>query len=60
MFKKLANFVREVRTEMAKVSWPSKDQLKGQTLVVILVSLFFAVFIFAIDHLLSRLLSLLY
>ena len=60
MFKKLANFVREVRTEMAKVSWPSKDQLKGQTLVEILVSLFFAVFIFAIDHLLSRLLSLLY
>jgi len=60
MFKKLANFVREVKTEMAKVSWPSKDQLKGQTLVVILVSLFFAVFIFAIDHLLSRLLSLLY
>ncbi|HNY92454.1 MAG TPA: preprotein translocase subunit SecE [bacterium] len=60
MFKKLANFVREVKTEMAKVSWPSKGQLKGQTLVVILVSLFFAVFIFAIDHLLSRLLSLLY
>jgi len=60
MFKKLANFVSDVKTEMAKVSWPSKDQLKGQTLVVILVSLFFAVFIFAIDHLLSRLLSLLY
>ena len=32
----------------------------GTASVVILVSLFFAVFIFAIDHLLSRLLSLLY
>ena len=60
MFKKLANFVSDVKTEMAKVSWPSKDQLKGQTLVVIFVSLFFALFIFVVDHLFSRLLSLLY
>ncbi|HNW61111.1 MAG TPA: preprotein translocase subunit SecE [bacterium] len=60
MFQKLANFVREVRTEMSKVSWPSRDQLKGQTLVVIFVSLFFAVFIFLIDHGLSSLLKLLY
>jgi preprotein translocase subunit SecE len=60
MFQKIANFVRDVRTEMSKVSWPTRDQLKGQTLVVIFVSLFFAVFIFAIDHLLSRFMSLIY
>ena len=60
MFHKMVNFVRDVRSEMAKVSWPSKDQLKGQTLVVIVVSLFFAVFIFAIDHVLSRLLTFIY
>ncbi len=60
MFQRLVNFVTDVRTEMAKVSWPSKDQLKGQTLVVIFVSLFFAVFIFAIDHILSRVLDFIY
>lgn len=60
MFQRIVNFVTDVRTEMAKVSWPSKDQLKGQTLVVIFVSLFFAVFIFAIDHILSRVLDFIY
>ena len=60
MFQKLVNFVKDVKSEMAKVSWPSKDQLKGQTIIVIAVSLFFSIFIFAIDHLLGRLLSFIY
>jgi preprotein translocase subunit SecE len=60
MLRKIANFVQDVKQEMAKVSWPSKDQLKGQTLIVIAVSLFFALFIFVVDHLLARLLSFLY
>jgi preprotein translocase subunit SecE len=60
MIQKLVNFVKDVRTEMAKVSWPTKDQLKGQTIIVIAVTMFFAVFIFGIDHLLGRLLSFIY
>lgn len=60
MLRKIANFVQDVKQEMAKVSWPSKGQLKGQTLIVIAVSLFFALFIFVVDHLLARLLSFLY
>lgn len=60
MFQKIVNFIKDVKSEMAKVSWPSKNQLKGQTIIVIGVSLFFAVFIFAIDHLLGRLLNFLY
>jgi len=60
MLRKIANFVQDVKQEMAKVSWPSKDQLKGQTLIVIAVSLFFALFIFVVDHLLARRLSFLY
>ncbi|HPI74445.1 MAG TPA: preprotein translocase subunit SecE [bacterium] len=60
MLRKISNFVQDVKQEMAKVSWPTKDQLKGQTLIVIAVSLFFALFIFVVDHLLARLLSFLY
>lgn len=60
MFQKVTNFVQDVKQEMAKVSWPTKDQLKGQTMIVIGVSLFFAIFIFLVDHLLSRLLSFIY
>jgi len=60
MIQKLVNFIHDVRQEMAKVSWPSKGQLQGQTIVVIGVSLFFALFIFVVDHLLARLLSIAY
>ncbi len=60
MLQKIKAFFLDVRQEMAKVSWPSWDQLKGQTIIVIAVSLFFAVFIFVVDHLLSRLLSFIY
>jgi len=60
MLRKISNFVQDVKQEMAKVSWPTKDQLKGQTLIVIAVSLFFALFIFVVDHLVARLLSFLY
>ncbi len=60
MLKKLTNFLRDVKQEMSKVSWPGRHELKGQTIIVIVVSLFFAVFIFVVDHLLSRILSLIY
>jgi preprotein translocase subunit SecE len=60
MLQKISKFFKDVGQEMSKVSWPSRKELKGSTIVVIGVSLFFAVFIFLVDHVLSRLLSLLY
>jgi preprotein translocase subunit SecE len=60
MIAKATQFFQDVKTEMSKVSWPSKAQLKGQTGIVILVSLLFSVFIFLVDHLLSWLLQLIY
>ena len=60
MFAKATQFLRDVKTEMSKVSWPSKEQLRGQTGIVIVVSLIFSVFIFGVDHLLSWLIQLIY
>ena len=60
MIAKATKFLQDVRNEMSKVSWPSRSELKGQTWIVIIVSLFFAVFIFAVDHVLSWLMNLVY
>ena len=60
MLQKAVRFLRDVNTEMAKVSWPTREELRGQTLVVVVTMVIFAVFIFFVDHLLSRLLSLIY
>jgi len=60
MFKKIASFIKEVRTEMTRVTWPTKEELKGSTIVVIVVTLGFSIFIFFIDNVLKYLFDLLY
>ncbi len=42
-------FLKEVRVELAKVSWPTRNQTILYTLVVIGISLFMAVFLGLLD-----------
>jgi preprotein translocase subunit SecE len=49
-----------VRVEMAKVSWPTVDELKGSTKIVIVFSLAFALYIFGVDQVLTQLIKLIY
>jgi len=42
-------FLREVRTELGKVSWPSRKQLLAYTGVVLGLCLFFALFLGGLD-----------
>ena len=53
MFQKISKFFREVRSEMSKVTWPTREELIGSTSVVIVLSLIFAVFIGILDVALS-------
>jgi preprotein translocase subunit SecE len=50
MVAKIKKFVNEVVAEMKKVSWPSKEQLKESTYVVIGVTLIITLFVFIIDQ----------
>nr|WP_279127101.1 preprotein translocase subunit SecE [Acidaminococcus fermentans] len=54
----MGGFLREVKTEMKKVTWPTKRELIGYTITVILSSLFAAFLIWAIDAVLSVLFRL--
>ena len=49
MFNKIATFLREVRAEISKVSWPSRDEIIGSTFVVLAVTIIISVFIGVID-----------
>ena len=51
------NFIKEVKTQLAKVSWPTKQELTGATSVVITVTILTAIFIGFVDLALSRILS---
>ena len=40
-------FLSEVRNELKRVTWPSQTEVYATTVVVILVSLFFGLYLFA-------------
>ena len=42
-------FLSEVRNELKRVTWPSKQEVYATTIVVILVSVFFGLYLFALD-----------
>jgi|CXWL01.1.fsa_nt_gi preprotein translocase subunit SecE len=47
-------FLKDVRVEMTKVTWPTWAELKGQTIVVIVAVLMIATFIGIVDLFLSN------
>ena len=47
-------FLSEVRNEMARVTWPSRREVYATTLVVILTSIFFGVYLYGVDIILSK------
>ena len=59
MIQKTKKFLDDVQFEMKKVSWPTFDELRGAVYVVLTLSLLFAVFLFVVDLVLNRVLSIL-
>jgi preprotein translocase subunit SecE len=53
MKEKIVNFFNDVVKEMKKVTWPTKDELKESTLIVIVVCLLIAAFTYVIDMAIS-------
>ena len=49
----IADYIRDVRVEMSKVSWPSRRELRDSTLVVIVMVFIVAIFIGIVDRLLT-------
>jgi len=50
---KIITFLKEVRAELDKVTWPTKSELVGSTIVTIVVTLIISVFIGLVDRILS-------
>ena len=51
------NFLVDVRNEMKRVTWPSRREVYATTLVVILTSIFFGVYLATVDYALSHLVN---
>ena len=58
MFGKVGNFFSETKQELAKVNWPTRDELVGSTILVIVVTMIMSTLIFGIDFVLAILMRL--
>jgi preprotein translocase subunit SecE len=57
MKEKIIAFFTDVFREMSKVTWPKKDELRDSTVIVLVVCLLIAVFIYLVDTVVSKALS---
>jgi preprotein translocase subunit SecE len=60
MWEKLQKYLKETLGELRKMTWPTKDELVGSTVVVIVTSLIIAIFIGLVDRTLTALVTFIF
>ena len=60
MFKKVIKYLEDVKNEMAKVNWPTRLELRDSAMVVVVLSLILAAFVFGIDQILNGVLKVIF
>lgn len=58
MLEDIQKFLREVRAEMEKVTWPGREEVQAATVVIIVLVVALAAFIGGVDFVLSRILGI--
>ncbi len=53
VLRAITDYIRDVRVEMSKVSWPSRRELRDSTMVVIVMVFIVAIFIGLVDRALT-------
>ena len=57
LFKRIGEFLTEVKGELKKVTWPTKNDLIKTTIAVLVSSFIFGVFLFVVDMIFSRVIN---
>jgi preprotein translocase subunit SecE len=55
---KLIQYLKDVRSELVKVTWPTREELTGATWLVIVLSVIMAIYVFICDKIIFYLLRL--
>ena len=59
MKDKITNYATDVMKEMKKVTWPTREELKDSTVIVLVSSVLVSLFIFGVDKVIETLMTLL-
>src|SRR6185295_2469033 len=54
---RLSQFIKDVRSELKRVSWPNLKEVKNTTLITLVAVVFFAAYLFLVDQALARTLN---
>ena len=60
MIERIKLFISETRTELKKVTWPTREELKESTRVVIISTFIVTIFVGIVDQILSRIIRLVF
>lgn len=60
MIERIKLYLSETKTELKKVTWPSRQDLIDSTKVVIVATLIMTVFVGVVDQVLSRIIKLVF
>jgi len=52
-YKRFLNFLKDVKAELKKVTWPSRAEVTSTTIVVIIATVFFGFYLFFMDVIFS-------
>jgi len=55
---KVVNYLRDVRSELSKVEWPKKEEVIKLTLIVLIISAIFGIYLGALDFAFTKVLEL--
>ena len=56
-FQRTAQFLRDTRAEMRRVSWPTANEVKNTTIITLIAVVFFAIYLFGVDRVWSFLID---
>jgi preprotein translocase subunit SecE len=60
MIEKIKKFLIETKAEMKKVTWPTREELKESTKIVIVATFVVTVFVGIVDQILSYLIRIVF
>jgi preprotein translocase subunit SecE len=58
IFRKFLNYIHNVQLEIKRTTWPTRDEVLRMSLIVVGALIFFGVFIFVIDWVMTQLVDL--
>lgn len=47
---RMGQFLRDVRAEMRRVSWPTANEVRNTTIITLIAVIFFSVYLFLVDR----------